>query len=239
MELFKDLMGNVQEKLKNDKYGGDIKRNISELRRNSKSNSNMETFDCYILSSEEKEEEDIVEVGDIVIEYEADNEELDNLPNKTMLIEPIDEKQKQCVEEFLVRYSENNSWNNCGENEYELEIEFNENINLENKKKNNISISASLLQSLTDLIENIMGITSSVNVGDYGAYFSICGWFCGKSAVGGNINDYSRHYLDILSALDYNAENGEEIYWVIYQLLNVIYKYYNHTQKSSNVLDDK
>ena len=66
-----------------------------------------------------------------------------------------------------MRYSENNAWkkksNNDGntEEEYELEIEFNENINLENKKKNNISISSSLLQSLTNLIENIMGIETN------------------------------------------------------------------------------
>jgi len=44
-------------------------------------------------------------------------------------------------------------------------------------------------------------------------------------------NNYSEHYSNILSTLDYNKKHREEIYWVIYQLLNVIYKYYNQTQK--------
>ena len=47
--------------------------------------------------------------------YEADNEDLDdNVPNKQMIIEPIDYKQKKCVEQFLVRYSENNAWDDNG-----------------------------------------------------------------------------------------------------------------------------
>ena len=39
--------------------------------------------------------------------------------------------------------------------------------------------------------------------------------------------------MNILSSLDYNKKNREEIYWVIYQLLDIIYKYYNH-QKAIN-----
>ena len=33
--------------------------------------------------------------------------------------------------------------------------------------------------------------------------------------------------------MDYNKKNREEIYWVIYQLLDIIYKYFNH-QKTND-----
>ena len=221
-EMFKDLLISVRNKLKNDKYGGDLhKRNISELRRKSKSanSSMMETLDHYILSTDDEnqrspihsnavgddddeEEEEEEEVNDLRIEdkdkieqeeehkeleididnnddngngdvttYEADNEDLDNLNNDKITIDPIDDNQKKCVDQFLMRYSENNAWkkrkdDDNGDDEYILEIEFNENVNLENKKKNNISISSNLLESLTNLIENIMGI-ENVNPSKY------------------------------------------------------------------------
>eukprot|EP01084_Bolivina_argentea_P024874 46310_1 len=265
VELFRDLIKSVRTKLAEEKYGGEVyKRDISELRRNSKSNSHvLETLDGFMMDQNDAEEEHehgehnlsllkvpipphklihIESIDDDEEEeddctphnsYEADNEDLDNLPNKAMMIEPIDDRQKQCVEQFLVRYSENESWNETdkcskrsGENAYELEIEFNENINLENKKNNKLSIGANVLQSLTNLIENIMGIYQVKE--PQNSYFSMCGWFCGKTSAVSD-EDYSRHYLNILSTLDYRKENREEIYWVIYQLLTVIYKYYNHT----------
>ena len=40
--------------------------------------------------------------------------------------------------------------------------------------------------------------------------------------------------MNILSSLDYNKKNREELYWVIYQLLNIIYKYYNRERGDGN-----
>jgi len=205
-----------------------------------------ETLDKFMVSTEmdsDKNDNDDLLLfeednnGDIV-QYEADNEDLDNLPNKEMVIDPINDKQKKCVDQFLMKYSENNSWDKTcdGLDGYKVEIEFHENVNLENKKNNNISISSNILQSLTNLIENIMGIQSQDNY-KQNSYFSLCGWFCGKSSMN-EFEDYSSHYLDILSSLDYNKKNREEIYWVIYQLLNIIYKFYNQTQRAQKIEGD-
>ena len=104
--------------------------------------------------------------NDEVERYEADNEDLDanqNI-NDSAEIPQIDENQRKCVEQFLLRYSEEESWKLKKEETdsmgqcYELEIEFNENITLEDRKKNQIAIRADILHSVTELIENIMGI---------------------------------------------------------------------------------
>ncbi len=67
------------------------------------------------------------------------------------------------------------AWKDSDKNgkEYQLEIEFNESVNLVNKKRNNISVSGKILQSLTNLIENIMGLP---DINDYKMpYFSL--WY--------------------------------------------------------------
>ena len=66
IEMFRDLLLSVRKRWKSekyDKYGGDLhKRNISELRRKSKSvNSSMvETLDHYIISSDDNDHRHIV-----------------------------------------------------------------------------------------------------------------------------------------------------------------------------------
>ena len=99
--------------------------------------------------------------------YEADNEDLDGSADGDgdAAIPPIDEKRRKCVEQFLVRYSEQESWSEngggaAGEDavRYELDIEFNESVTLEDQKRNRISMRGDVLHSLTELIENMMGI---------------------------------------------------------------------------------
>merc|ERR1712228_925331 len=60
---------------------------------------------------------------------------------------------------------------------------------------------------------------------------SLCDWLCGK-AKADTCTPYWEHFSNILSALDFNGRNREETYWLIYQLLTVVYKYSNHTQRS-------
>lgn len=193
VESFRDLMESVRSKLKKEEVQylhsrSPIKRDIGELRRNSQSivgghSQFLETLDCCIgngVAPSSPDEHDHHEDGAVVItediviplkghddveRYEADNEDLDGSANGDAPIPTIGENQRKCVDHFLVRYSEQESWAENGgggvggdEVRYELEIEFNENITLEDQKRNRVSMRGDVLHSLTELIESIMGI---------------------------------------------------------------------------------
>lgn len=218
-----------------------IKRVSVKLKLDLAANPIAESLDDYILqnakdSDVESEDEERKQIEN-QREYNADNEDLDELPNKEMLIEPINDKKKECVEQFLVKYSDAYSWNKQDDKckEYELEIPFYESVSLQNKKKNNIAISQTMLHSMTNFIETIMGICSEQN-GNASTYISLCGWFCGRSEID-EFDHPSAHFSNILSCLDYHSKHREEMYWVIYQLLNVVYKYH-HAMKQNDDDED-
>merc|ERR1712130_1059342 len=68
-------------------------------------------------------------------------------------------------------------------------------------------------------------------------YISLCGWFCGRSD-NEEIDHPSTHFSNILSCLDYNSKHREEMYWIIYQLLNIVYKYHHAMKQNQEDYDE-
>merc|ERR1712053_29070 len=93
-----------------------------------------------------------------------------------------------------------------------------------------------MLQCMIDFIENMMGIygqSHSEMIRKGSTYISICGWFCGRSNAEDDASNHpSAHFSNILSFLDYHSAHREEMYWVIFQILNVVYKYHHHVRNN-------